>query len=354
MRKKILFVNSSLTDGGSERVMTLLANELANNDYDVTMVLVREKNKDTYILDEKINCIRFKYGTKNKVIIALKRIMKLRKIMKDSKFDSVISFMYDINLTTIIASRGLKLPIIVSERANPNARKKNKLYKWFEHKLYLKAKNIVFQTMQVKEMFAADIQEKGIVIPNPVNENLPQRFEGKREKNIVAAGRLSEQKNFKMLISSFAKVHEKYPEYKLTIYGEGNMLESLKEQSKNLNIEEYVQFPGYVSDVNLKMRNATMYVSSSNFEGISNSMIEALAMGIPTICTDCPVGGAAMMIDNEVNGILIPVGNEEKLYDSMIKIIENEDFANFISQNAIKIKENYSIKKIADKWEKLF
>ena len=113
-------------------------------------------------------------------------------------------------------------------------------------------------------------------------------------------------------------------------------------------------FPGYISNVNEKMCNAAMYVSSSNFEGISNSMLEALAMGVPTISTDCPVGGARMMIQNNENGILIPVGDEEALYKAMLKIAEDSEFAQKISNNAINIKQEYSIDKIVKKWENLF
>ena len=101
------------------------------------------------------------------------------------------------------------------------------------------------------------------------------------------------------------------------------------------------------------MKDASIYVSSSNYEGISNSMMEALAMGVPTVCTDCPIGGAALMIKNNINGILIPVNDEEALYKAMEKIIENKEFTEKISSNAIKIKEEYSIEKIVNKWEEL-
>lgn len=348
--KKVLFVNSSLTAGGSERVMTLLTNEFADKGYDVTMVLLREMKPDTYFLDNKVWCIRLKYGTKNKIIIAVKRFWKLRRILKAGKFDSVIAFMHDINIMTLLAAMGLKQSIIVSERADPSARKNNFVYLKIENYLYSKAKKVVFQTEQVQNMYPDIVRRRSVVIPNPINRELPIPFEGIREKKIVAVGRLMEQKNFSMLIAAFAEINKKHAEYKLVIFGGGALLNRLKNEAENLGIKTVVEFPGYINNVNDEMCNAAMYVSSSNFEGISNAMLEAMAMGLPTICTDCPVGGTAMMIKNNVNGILIPVGDVKALSDAMCKVIENKKFASMLSQEAIKVREEYAVTRIADRW----
>lgn len=353
MEKRILFVNSSLTGGGSERVMTLLANEFVSKGYDTTMVLLRGRKPDTYVLDSRIKCVRFLYGTHNKVIVAAKRAYMLRSLLKSTHFDAVISFMYDINVMTLMSSWGLRLNIIVSERNDPSKRPASPFYRWFEQKLYLTAKRIVFQTEQVKKMYPSGVQDISVVIPNPVNSSLPNKYLGSRDKIIVAAGRLVEQKNFTMLIRAFAKFHQVYPEYNLVIYGTGPLLIALKDEVMIQKVEEYVKFPGYVDDVNFKMQKAAMYISTSNFEGISNSLLEALAMGIPTISTNCPVGGAAMLIENHVSGILIPVGDEVALYHSMLKIVENAEFADYISGNAVEMCKKYSVEKVAELWRGL-
>ena len=353
MNKKILFVNSSLTDGGSERVMTLIANQFAKEQNNVTMILLRDKKKDTYELNNNINCIRFKYLSKNKIIIAIQRIYKLRKIIKNGKYDYIISFMNDINITTLLAGWNLHTPIIISERADPSVRKTNKLYKTLEYFIMSKAEKIVFQTEQVKKMYPNKIQKKSVVIPNPVNNNLPEPYYGKRDKKIVAIGRLSNQKNFPMLINAFAKFHKNNKDYILEIYGDGPLLNELKDLVKKHNLERNVFFKGYVKDVINAIKNAEMYISTSNYEGISNAMIEALAMGIPSICTNCPVGGASMMIKHNINGILIPVKDEETLVKSMNKISNNLELANKLSTNAIKIREEYSIEKIVKNWKKI-
>lgn len=350
-KKRILFVNTSLTSGGSERVMILLANEFAKRQYEVTMVLVREILPDTYELDSRVECVRFRYGTKNKLLAAVRKLRMLRALMKKGKYDAVISFMYDINVATLMAAWGLRIPVIVSERADPSSRKSGRLYRWLEHRLYLTAERLVLQTEQVKDMFPSQIKKKAVVIPNPIDAHLPDRYEGERRKQIIAAGRLSGQKNFALLIRAFARFHEEFPDYMLTICGIGPLAESLQELAESEGVKEYVQFPGFVSNVAQMMRSASMYVSTSNYEGISNSMLEALAMGVPCVCTDCPVGGASLMIQDGVNGILVPVGDETAVYQAMAKIAGDEKLAEQISRNAEKVRENYSIERITDRWE---
>jgi len=145
-------------------------------------------------------------------------------------------------------------------------------------------------------------------------------------------------------------VSQIHKDYKLIIYGRGHMLRELKLPRKKLNLEEKVKFPGYVDNLMERIKNASIYVSSSDFEGISNSMLEALAMGIPSICTDCPVGGAAMVIENNKNGILIPVGDVKALSGAMLKIIEDKEFANLLSTEAVKVRKKYDVSKICKKW----
>ena len=352
MDKKYMFLNSSLTGGGSERVMSIIASEFADMGHDTSMLLLREKNQTTYKTSNKLKCYQLRYGTKNKLIIFMKRFKQVRKYIKEIDPDVVISFMWDINIFTILVTLGLNKKVIISERNCPY-KQKNTLKNFGEKYIYPLADKIVFQTEEVKQYYRNSVQKRGVVIPNPVNSQLPYRFNGCREKKIIAAGRLTNQKNFPMLIKAFKKFIYDYPDYILEIYGKGELEIELKELVKNMGIENSVIFQGYTDDLYNKMINAEMYVSSSDFEGISNSMIEALAMGVPSICTDCPVGGAAMMINSGVNGILIPVGDINALYESMCKIASDEKFSKKLSIEATKIREDYSIKKIYEMWKKL-
>lgn len=353
MKKKIIFVNASLTGGGSERVMATLANSLADMGFDVTMIVVRDKER-TYELNKKVNDIQLTYKNNNILYILFKRIYKIRKIIKKRNADTIISFMSDINFFTILSCINLNKRVIISERAHPlliNVNTKKPLYiRILKKLLYPLADGVVFQTKFAKECYPAKIRKKGYLIPNPISPNLPDVYNGTRKKVIVAAGRLSEEKNFSMLISAFYEVSKIHKDYKLIIYGRGHMLKNLKLLRKKLNLEDKVKFPGYVDNLMERIKNASIYVSSSNFEGISNSMLEAMAMGIPSICTDCPVGGAAMVIENNKNGILIPVGDVLALRDAMLKIIEDQEFGKLLSMEAVKVRDRYDVSKICKMW----
>ena len=162
--------------------------------------------------------------------------------------------------------------------------------------------------------------------------------------------RIEPQKNLKLLINAFAKVLSEFPEYTLDIYGEGSEKETLKEYVKKLGIDEKVIFHNFSVNIHQEILKAAVFVSSSDFEGISNSMLEAMAIGIPTICTDCPPGGARATIRNEENGILVPVGSVEELTTAIKKVLSSEELMKKLSINSSKIKEELNVKNIAEKW----
>ncbi len=347
MVKKVLFINRRLSVGGSERVMTLLANGMAEAGIKVDMAVIQNMER-TYEVDDRVNIIQLDYDKCNFLTRTLKRIKMLRKIMKEGNYDGVVSFLHIINFLTIIAGRGIK-NIVVSERADPRM-SSTVIIRLGRKYLYPKASKLVFQTEDAKSCFPDKIQRNGYIIPNPINDKLPKPYSGERKKTIVAVGRFTLQKNFKMSIDAFSKLHKEYPDYKLIIFGTGVLKDELNNYVRSMGLEKFVEFPGFVKNIIEEIADAGMYISSSDFEGISNSMLEALAMGIPSVCTDCPVGGARMTIKNSENGILIPVGDTEALYEGMKKIIEDKEFAENIAKNAVKIREDLSLKKVVNMW----
>lgn len=354
MKNKILFVNHSLSDGGSEKVMTIIANEFIKRNYDVSMIIIEKSEKETYVLDDKVK--RYYFDPKNKkgsdfVWTCIKYI---RKIIRDIKPDVIVSFMIRINIMTIIADFGIKNKLLVSERAAPAYRKeKREMLHFLENTLYNFTTAVIVQTNQVKDMFVAPIRRKCVVIANPIQPNLPTAFHGQRENSIVALGRLTKQKNFEMLIKAFANCSTIIPDYSLKIYGDGEEREHLGELIYQLKMEDRIHLMGYVADVNQQIRDAAIYVSSSNFEGISNAMLEAMAIGLPVVCTDCPVGGAAMAIDDS-NGILIPVGDQKGLENAIKRIVNDSEFAEKIGRNAEKVRNRFSVENIVNQWEAVF
>ena len=217
--------------------------------------------------------------------------------------------------------------------------------------LYGLADWMVFQTIDAQSYYNKKIQNKSSIISNPLDTvNMPNPWNGEREKKIVAAGRFSEEKNFPMLIKAFVRFSKIHPEYKLIIYGEGKLRKEYENLITKLNINKIVELPGFSANLIEEIRKASMYISTSNHEGISNSMLEALGMGIPTIVTNCPIGGSKMFVRSDDNGILIPMNDEEALFKAMCKICEDTQYAEHISTNAIKIRNQISTKSVCNSW----
>jgi glycosyltransferase involved in cell wall biosynthesis len=204
----------------------------------------------------------------------------------------------------------------------------------------------------VQSYYPRKVQRRSVVIPNAIAENIPEpdRDAEKIRKEIVGVGRFTEQKNFEILIESFAVVYREHPDYTLIIYGDGPLRKKYEDQIKRLGLSDAVRMPGYLENVNERMRYASIYVNSSNYEGISNAMLEAMAMGIPCVCTDCPVGGASLVIKNEHNGILVPIGNQKVLSEAILKLINDNTLCHRIENEAIKIRIMNSVGRIGNQW----
>ena len=195
--------------------------------------------------------------------------------------------------------------------------------------------------------------KKSKVIANPITSSIPDPYDGEREKRIVAVNRLSQQKNIFMLLRAMKRVLDVFPEYVLEIYGKGEQQEELEKYAKKLNISDNVQFMGQKANVQTYIVNASVFVSSSDFEGMSNSMLEAMAIGLPVVCTDCPIGGARMVIKNNINGILTPVGDDKIFANEIIELLKNPEKAKRLGKQARELREQLNVKKIAKEWEKL-
>lgn len=346
--KKILFVINQLGGGGAERVLTLLANKFSDEN-DVSILAVHNvKNK--YEISEKINVIELDGCGES----TLEIIKKIRTIVKQIRPNTIVSFEYHMNMKVLLAAFGMrKVKIIVSERNDP-AKKGGKFgYKQLRNLLYKKADWLVCQTPDAKEYFPQNIQKKTVVIPNPIKSDLPRPWEGNRKREIVNFCRLNPQKNLKLLIDAFANFSSVYQDFSLVIYGDGELHDSLQQYIYEKGLKNKVKLHPAVSNVHERIKDAYMFVSSSDFEGLSNSMLEAMAMGIPTICTDCPCGGARMVIENGKNGLLTPVGDIDKLSAAMKWMAGNSKSSEKLGMEARKIRAKFSTEIIVGEWEKI-
>ena len=180
-------------------------------------------------------------------------------------------------------------------------------------------------------------------------KRIPDQYTLEREKVVVAAGRLSPQKNVPLLLKAFAGFSRKYPEFRLRIFGEGELREELTALAVSLNIADKVEMPGRSTSLLEKMNSAAMFVLSSDYEGMPNVLLESMCMGMPSISTDCPSGGPRELIEDGVNGLLVPVGDEKKLQEAMEKMADPA-YAKMLADNALKIREKLTSQEIFVSW----
>lgn len=343
--KIVCVIGSIGVGGGAERVMSHLCNYLADR-HEMVYIATDEYKGDIYYLRDNVKLYNgLKYNNQ------LHALWVLRKTILKEKPDIIISFLTFINLAVLLATAFTRIPVIVSERGNLKTRKK-----WREYLrliLYPFAKGIVFQTNDARNHFKGKIFNNSVVIHNPVFVD-PQLIDSKstiKKKEISTIGRFEYQKNHEMTIKAFANISQKFPEYKLMIYGGGVLEEKLHQLIDSLDLKNRVILCGRIPDVHERIKESTLFVMSSRWEGMPNSLMEAMALGLPCISTDCPVGGPKELIQDGVNGYLIPVEDQKALEVKISEALLDLDKIAIIGNNARKILETHSINIICGQWE---
>ncbi len=350
---RITFLIGSLTGGGAEHVICELATYMSEHGHRTKILTVTETGRH-YPLGSKVELATLDMGQRkipSKIKVVLKMLKLFFYILKE-KTDAYVVFLPETIRAIMLFKPFIKAPIIVSERSNPASYSKKKQKQML--KAFAKADGTVFQTENAKMYYAdngADVKNGG-VIPNAINPSFVRLpYKGERLKRIVGAGRIIESKNFKLLIEAFAKIHNRYPEYNLVIFGEGPLKSELIQYAQTLQINDKVMFPGYVDNLGDELEKSAMFVMSSNFEGMPNALMEAMALGLPCISTDCPSGGAKLLIENGKNGYLVPVEDVDSLAEAMEKLLSSDSLRNDMGQEAQKICNTYSTGIIYSKWE---
>jgi len=354
---KIFFVTISMRGGGTERVISLLANRMVAMGYEVTIMLIADSMVE-YKLNERIRVICVSGATGGSLVGRIKRIWNMRREFSKNKEAKIISMGTVSSMFTLIAAIGLRNPITVSERNDPNRLNYRPIKRHeacIRNILYRMADKVVLQTPDVVEIFPEAIRKKSIVIGNPLPNGLPEPLAiDNREKIVISSGRFDPSKNYKMLIDAFAEFSRQHPEYKLKMFGKGETELESRRQIEELGMQDKILLCGFSDNIYEELGKAEIYVLSSNSEGLSNSLLEALAMGVPAIATDCSSGGNRMCIQDGVNGFIIPVGDGETLLHKMAELAGDIELRKKFSENAVRIREDYSESVITEQWLSCF
>ena len=352
---KITIVVSSGYGGGAERVACDLSSWLAEQKHQVTLLMITDRGQ-IYPLSAKVRTISLKKplkeirGPAGKAAEITKAIFDLRQFLRKEQPDLYVVFLYDTLRLLMMFRRQITCPVIYAECNSP-AHYAPRVQKNLK-KMLKKMQGIVFQTEEEKAFYSFGSSIACAVLPNAVPADaLKSSYEEEREKTIVAAGRLHPQKRHDMLIRAFAEVHQKYPEYTLVIYGDGPEKEKLTELVRTLGLENHVLLRPFDSRLWDKIKTASMFVLSSDYEGISNALLGAMALGLPCIATDCPAGGSRMLLQNHDNGILVLPGDSQALAEAMIYMIEHPAEAGRMGKAAREVQNMYSVQRVYAQWE---
>lgn len=346
---KIVFVVPDMAGGGTEHVVALLANEYAGWGIEVA-ILSFAGIQQAYTLDERVETVSAGLPSHGNWKTRLRRLLFMREYFRRNPDCYIFSFSTYGTGFIVLSTLGMRRSMLVSERTDPRSCD-HKVYRNF---FYGFADVLVCQTRETIACFPKYLQKKAYVIENPIADTLPKRHTGIRRKSIVSVGRLEPVKNQKMLIQAFAKFNKMHPDYFLEIYGEGSLRRELEGLTFRLNIASNVIFHGFCENVVQEICDSSIFVLSSDYEGLSNSMIEAMAMGLPVIATDCANGGSRAYIQDGYNGLLVPVGDVDAMCSAMNKLSEDPEFFDHISINAEKIRNKLKCDKIARRFLNLY
>ena len=344
---RIAIVAHGLSDGGAERVASLVANHYAQMGHDVLYIAAYSPER-VYMLREDITYVYVGGDFTNKLSRMFFRSRSIDRELRRFRAEIAVSF---IRNESVYSTLRKTVPFVYSLRIDPAQVCASKIDRLGCLLAFNGARKVVFQTPDARDFFDERIRKKGLVIPNPLTRNLPVWDAEACEKTVITACRLNEQKNLPMLISGFAQFHTQFPDYTLRIYGHGELLEELKAFAKECGVEACVEFPGYARNIHEIMAHSGIFALTSDYEGLSNSMLEALAIGVPTVCTDCPPGGAKLYIEDGVSGMLIPVGDREELTKRLCRMADDRELCRKMSENARKIREELDVDQVLKQWE---
>lgn len=349
---RMTFVIGSLAAGGAQRVLILLAEGLSRRGHGVSIVTLNGKEEDFFEVPEGVP--RIAVGIRG-FVQTIPGIFKLRRAIRSTRPDIVVSFIDVTNIITLVATSGLKAPVVVSERIDPSRYQIGAIWEMLRRWAYPFAGGIVVQTARARDYFLPRFQSTVRIIPNPVvlpKAESPIPFKLPKP-SIVALGRFHPQKGYDILFRAFALIKDRHPDWSLTILGDGAMRNELESLADRLGLGKQLNLPGQVQNPHAILKQADLFVLSSRFEGFPNALCEAMAAGLPVISTDCPSGPREIIRDG-IDGVLVENENAAVLSEAMERLMSNKQERGRLSAESVKVARRFDGEQVIQMWEDLF
>ena len=349
---KILTVGYLHGSGGAERQIILLSNQLAQRGHEVTLCVLNEFNSP-YPISEKVNIIDLTNKEGSDKLRIWRRYRAFKKTVESIRPDVIVNYNLQSAYFCLAISKKARGKVVYSERGDPYDNQYSGLLGKVRDMTVVRMDGLVFQSEGARDFFPDKVKKKSIVIHNSVNiprEKYP--MPAFREKRIINVGRLHPQKNQRLLIDAFARIASKFPEYILDIYGDGALREELKKQIDTLGLTDRVRLNASRKDLFDCIYKAALFVLTSDYEGMPNALMEAMALGLPCISTDCRPGGARTLIDQGMNGFVVPCGDVCALAEEMEYLLSHPEQSAKMALEARNLQNTHSDKEIFQKWHK--
>lgn len=357
--KNVMFILTKLGGpgwGGAHKVAVLLANYLAKKNYNVS-IAVSENSEQDYPVEQSVTiyCLSNYYkSSQNRSVNLIRKLFSFRKLCSEKGIDVVVGFTSNMAVYAILTSIFSRRKSLISERTDPHIEPRSGVMRLMRNLMFCFADFVVFQTPGAQSYFPGVVRKKSTIIANPISSKLPEPFLGERERKVVDFCRIDPQKNLLLLIEAFDSFAETHKDYFLEIYGDAKENDPYKDKVvdavNNAKHCDSIRLLPASKNIHNIVKNARMFVSSSDYEGLSNSMLEAMAIGLPIIVTDCKNGGERMCIQNNVNGIIVPLNDKNELCKAMERVADDNAFATYLSTNACEIRNRFSENRIFEQW----
>lgn len=350
-KMKITFAIGSLAGGGAERALMVLSEAFLKRGYTVTVLTLFSEASDSYEVPPSVKRVTLGFSEPLQVFLSF---LSLRRSILSTEPDVVVSFMCRMNIVVLISTLFLKIPVVVCERIDPIAHQIPFIWKWMRWYVYHFADSIVVQTRAAWDYFSPRFQSKVCIIPNLVLKPAPTISELDRphRPKLIAIGRLHVQKGFDILLRAFARLKNKYPEWRLTILGEGPLREELQRLLHRLDLLKHVDLPGFVKYPGDYLRESDLFVLPSRYEGFPNALCEAMASGLPVISTDCPSGPSDIIRDG-IDGLLVRPNDIDALSTAMDHLMSDAAERKRLGFHALEVVERFGSEKVLNLWESL-